>query len=188
LGLKIKWIDFLYKVATGSKKIRTLLTPVGATFFALFLAVLIVVATQVDKLLKLPTLLARPLNFVFSLPVLIAGLLIMGWSVLTFLRMRGTPVPFNPPPKLVTSGPYAYMRNPMLTGVFMMFFGLGILIQSVSVVFIFTPLFIAFNVWELKAIEEPELEKRLGTEYLEYKKGTSMFMPDLTIIFGKKKK
>ena len=107
--LKTKWINFLYRVATGSKKIRTLLTPVGATFFALFIAVVIVVAIQVDELLKLPMLIARPLNIVFSLPVLIAGLLIMGWSVLTFLRMRGTPVPFNPPPKLVTSGPYAYM-------------------------------------------------------------------------------
>jgi protein-S-isoprenylcysteine O-methyltransferase Ste14 len=54
------------------------------------------------------------------------------------------------------------------------------------IVFIFTPLFIAFNVWELKAIEEPELEKRLGTEYLEYKKRTPMFLPDLIKIFTKK--
>lgn len=37
--------------------------------------------------------------------------------------------------------------------------------------------FILLSVLELKAIEEPELEKRLGKEYLECKKGTPMFVP-----------
>jgi protein-S-isoprenylcysteine O-methyltransferase Ste14 len=32
-------------------------------------------------------------------------------------------------------------------------------------------------VWELKAIEEPELEKRLGKDYVEYKKRVPMFFP-----------
>jgi len=67
----------------------------------------------------------------------------------------------------------------MLTGVFIMLFGLGAMFGSVSLVFIFTPLFILVNVMELKAIEEPELGKRLGEEYLEYKKRTPMFVPDL---------
>ena len=57
----------------------------------------------------------------------------------------------------------------MLSGVFILLFGMGILIGSFSFTFIFTPLFIVLNVWELKAIEEPELTKRLGKEYLAYK-------------------
>ena len=36
------------------------------------------------------------------------------------------------------------------------------------------------NTIELKIIEEPELEKRLGKEYLEYKKRTPMFIPHLS--------
>lgn len=52
-------------------------------------------------------------------------------------------------------------------------------LQSISLVFIFTPLFILLNVLELKAIEEPELEKRLGKVYVEYKKGVPMFIPSL---------
>lgn len=35
------------------------------------------------------------------------------------------------------------------------------------------------HVVELKKIEEPELAKRLGKEYLEYKKVTPMFIPKL---------
>ena len=55
------------------------------------------------------------------------------------------------------------------------FFGIGIALGSLSLVFIFTPLFIAMNVWELKKVEEPELERRLGEAYVKYKKEVSMF-------------
>ena len=88
-------------------------------------------------------------------------------------------MPINPPPKLVTSGPFAYVRNPMVTGIFIILFGLGILYSSVTLIFLFTPLFIFINIWELKAIEEPELVKRLGEEYIEYKIRTPMFIPGL---------
>jgi protein-S-isoprenylcysteine O-methyltransferase Ste14 len=132
-------------------------------------------------LLKLPKLLTIPLNIILSLPVFSLSLFLMGWSVLNFLKVKGTPVPFNPPPRLVTTGPYAYVRNPMLTGISVLLFGFGILFGSVSLIFIFTPLFISINVWELKAIEEPELAKRLGEEYVEYKKKTPMFVPSFRI-------
>jgi protein-S-isoprenylcysteine O-methyltransferase Ste14 len=67
----------------------------------------------------------------------------------------------------------------MLSGVFALLFGLGVLLESFSLCVIFTPLFILVNVWELKAIEEPELIKRLGQDYVEYRKRTPMFFPIL---------
>jgi protein-S-isoprenylcysteine O-methyltransferase Ste14 len=183
--MKDKLTDFFYKIATGSKKVRTLLTPVGATFFVLFIALLFFLAVQTDKVLKFPKLISSPFNIILSLPILSLGLFVTGWSVFNFLQVKGTPVPFNPPPKIVATGPYGYVRNPMLTGVFMLLFGLGIFIRSFSLVLIFTPLFIAINIWELKAIEEPELAKRLGEEYLAYKKKTPMFIPNFRIKLGK---
>lgn len=65
----------------------------------------------------------------------------------------------------------------MLSGVFLFLFGLGFCVNSVSLVVFFTPLFVLINVWELKEIEEPELIKRLGGEYIEYRKQTPMFLP-----------
>jgi protein-S-isoprenylcysteine O-methyltransferase Ste14 len=44
---------------------------------------------------------------------------------------------------------------------------------------IFLPLFVLLDVLELKKIEETELERRLGSEYLEYKKRVRMFFPRL---------
>ena len=50
----------------------------------------------------------------------------------------------------------------MLTGVFLFLFGIGLGLNSVSLVLVFTPLYVLMNVWELKRIEEPELVKRPG--------------------------
>ena len=74
--------------------------------------------------------------------------------------------------------PYRYVRNPMLTGVFLFLFGVGLCINSVSLVIFLTPLFVLVNVLELKEIEEPELVKRLGDEYIEYRRQTPMFIPE----------
>lgn len=172
-------IEFFYKVATGSRRIRTLLTPVGLIIFISLIVLFIVVSLQVDKFFGLPKLLPASLNIIISVPILAKGLFLMLWSNLNFIKAKGTGVPFNPPPKLVISGPYTYVRNPMITGVCILLFGLGILFRSISLVFVFTPLFILLMVLELIAIEEPELEKRLGKEYVDYKKRVPMFFPRL---------
>ena len=179
MELKSKWIALFHRTATGTKKIRTLLTPLGAGVFIGFISLLVFLSIRIDRWLELPRLVSYPWHVVVSLPVLGIGFFLVSWSVQNFLRAKGTPVPFNPPPQLVQTGPYAHTRNPMVSGVFFLMFGLGGLIGSVSMLFIFTPLFIAANTWELKAIEEPELEKRLGEAYTEYRRKTPMFIPRL---------
>jgi len=181
VSLHERLIGIFYRAATGSRKTRNLLTPAGGVFFFGLIALVIFAALQVDKFLDFPELLPASLNIIVSVPILAIGLFLVMWSVLNFVRVKGTPVPFNPPPKLVTTGPYAHVRNPMLTGVFVLLSGLGVLLRSISLVSIFTPLFTLFNVWELKAVEERELERRLGEDYVEYKKMVPMFIPRLKV-------
>ena len=145
--------------------------------FGLFTALFVLAAIFVDRLLLLPRVLPESVRLPVSAPVIAAGAAVTVWSVFHFLKVKGTPVPFNPPPRVVKTGPYRYVRNPMLTGVFLLLFGIGFWINSVSLVFFFTPLFVLVNVWELKEIEEPELMKRLGDEYVEYHRQTPMFIP-----------
>jgi protein-S-isoprenylcysteine O-methyltransferase Ste14 len=170
-------IRLFHRVATGTRKTRTLLTPVGVTIFALFTALFVWVALLVDRWLGLPGFLPQSARLPVAIPVIAAGIVITAWSVFHFLRVKGTPVPFNPPPRVVDTGPYRYARNPMLTGVFLLLFGLGFAFDSISLVFLFTPLYVLFNVWELKRIEEPELVKRLGDDYIDYRQRTPMFIP-----------
>ena len=174
-----KQVETLYKITTGSRKVRLLLTPVGPIIFFSIIVLFILIFLQLDKLLGFPKLFSSPFNLIISVPFFAIGLFLWGWSVQHFIKARGTPVPFNPPPKVVATGPYAHARNPMLSGIFIFLLGLGILLRSISLVFIFTPLFILFNLWEIKAVEEPELEKRLGKEYIEYKKKIPRFFPCL---------
>ena len=186
MSLKTVWIDTLYKVATGSRKVRNFFTPIGAIIYGLLVFVFIVIALYVDKLIGLTNIFPKPVNIILSFPIFLLALFLIGWSVQNFLSVKGTPVPFNPPPQLVTTGPYQYTRNPMLTGVFFLLFGFGVFFGSVFLLFVFTPLFIYINFWELKSIEEPELEKRLGEDYIKYRKRTPMFFPNLMVIFGKR--
>jgi protein-S-isoprenylcysteine O-methyltransferase Ste14 len=170
MNLRKKWISIIYTVATGSRKIRMILTPIVALSYALFATLFVIASLFVDKLFNFTRFLKPPTNLYFSVPLISVGLFLVGWSQFNFFKVKGTPVPFNPPPKLVTAGPYKYVRNPMLSGIFMLLFGLGFAFRSLSLLLIFTPLFILINVMEIKAIEEPELEMRLGKNYLKYKK------------------
>ncbi|MDO9515651.1 MAG: isoprenylcysteine carboxylmethyltransferase family protein [Syntrophales bacterium] len=177
MGLKDRWIRLIYRTATGSRKIRLLITPVVALSYFLFASLFVILSFPADRLFGLPGLLPPSISTVLAVPVIFFGLFLYFWSVLHFIRTRGTPVPFNPPPELVTSGPYEHIRNPMLSGLFIFLFGLALALRSVSLFFIFTPLFILVNVMEMKMIEEPELEMRLGPKYLEYREKTPMFFP-----------
>jgi protein-S-isoprenylcysteine O-methyltransferase Ste14 len=177
--LRDRIIDFIYRKATMREKHHGLLTFLGGLFFSGAVLFIIFLALVSDKILGLHAWPPSPVNLVLSIPPLAAGIWLWLWSVLTFFKSRGTPVPFSPPPKLVDTGPYAYSRNPMLSGAFLMLFGIGFLFQSLSLVIIYTPLFMGIAFLEFKMIEEPELEKRIGASYVEYRKKIPMFFPYL---------
>ncbi|MFC1918579.1 methyltransferase family protein [Chloroflexota bacterium] len=178
-----RYADLVYRVATGSKKLKMLITlPVAILFFGL--VVLFVFASiWVDKYYLFFRFNSSWWTLGLSILLLGLGWFICGWTFLTFIRTKGTPVPFNPPPRLITNGLYACIRNPMLLGLFIFLIGLGTLLGSLSLIFIFTPLFILINVLYLKAIEEKEMEKKFGIPYLEYKKKVPMFIPNLIAIW-----
>ena len=170
-------LEMFHSVATGSRWKRELLTPVGLLIFGLTLAAVILLGLVTDRVLPIPKLLPGSSGTKIGWALLVPGTVLCGWCVLHFRRAKGTPVPFNPPKELIVTGPYLWMRNPMVTGVFAGLFGVGFLLQSVSIVCIWTPLYILAHVIELKKVEEPELTLRFGAAYAEYKRTVPMFIP-----------
>ncbi len=167
-------VELLYAVTTGPERRRRLLTPLGV-FFAIGLLLLVVFGGLLtDRALALPPLLPGALGGSLGGGLLAAGLLLWGWCLTLF---KGKGVPFNPPPRLVVAGPYAWVRNPMVSGLCVAVFGVGFILHSVSTVFLWTPAFVLLNVMELKLVEEPELEGRLGATYKEYRQRVPMLMP-----------
>lgn len=175
----MKFIPFFDSLSGGSDRQRALLTPVGLIVFFCILLFVIFLSNRADRALGLPQLLPGIMGWVIGVPLLVAGLFLWAWCVVYFIRARGTPVPFNPPRELVTVGPYSRSRNPMLTGVFASMFGLGFLLHSVSMVFIWMPLFVLASVILLKLAEEPQLERRFGDSYREYRRRVPMFIPGI---------
>ena len=97
---------------------------------------------------------------------------------LSFTRATGTQVPVAPTQTVVTSGPYAVSRNPMLTSAFIMVGGAGVLFNSWSFMLAGLVIPTAYLMY-IKLVEERELEARFGEEYLSYKKSTPFIMPKL---------
>jgi protein-S-isoprenylcysteine O-methyltransferase Ste14 len=170
-------INTFYTIATGSSRKRKLYTPLGALVFITVTGIFIALPLLIEDIFSIPGFHYYPWNIIACLPFICVGVFYTSWSLVVFLKSKGTPVPFNPPPKLVVSGPYKYSRNPMTAGLFLQMFGLGILLGSILLTFVFTPLYVFLHTRQLKKIEEPELEKRLGKEYVEYKKKVPMFFP-----------
>jgi protein-S-isoprenylcysteine O-methyltransferase Ste14 len=157
-------VKFLNKIATGySMKRKLMITPIAALIFFTITALFIIAPLLIERSLNIQAIEFKPWNLVIS--------------VFEFLKVKGTPVPFNPPPVLIVKGPYKYSRNPMTSGLFLLMFGLGILLGSILLSFVFVPLYVLSLYFLLKNVEEPELELRLGMQYKEYKNKVPMFFP-----------
>ena len=172
-----KYAEFIYWVATTKNKFKIILTPLGIMFWFGLSVLFVFASLWLDELLPVRMPFLAPVNLFLSVLLLLIGSILCLWPVCRFFKAGGSPVPFNPPQKLITTGLYSQIRNPMLLGWIIMLFGVGILLNSISLIFIFSPLFILLNIFYLKTIEEKEMEKKFGKEYLNYKKGVPMFIP-----------
>ncbi len=116
---------------------------------------------------------------VLGLTIGLAGLVLLVMMVRMFILIgQGTIMPWDPTRHLIISGPYAYVRNPMILSVITVEVGEAIAFLSPIMAFL-AALFFAINTIYFIYSEEPGLEKRFGVEYLEYKKNVPRWLPRL---------
>jgi protein-S-isoprenylcysteine O-methyltransferase Ste14 len=118
-----------------------------------------------------------------AIPVLLgaaliaAGFLLWLETVRLFARIgRGTLAPWDPTERLVVEGPYARVRNPMISAVLGVLLGEAILLGSLPLVAWFVLFFTVNSLW-FPLGEEPGLERRFGDEYREYKRNVPRWLP-----------
>lgn len=115
---------------------------------------------------------------VIAIVFLVVGLWFLFYSIYLFSsKGRGTLAPWNPTRKLVISGLYKYVRNPMILGVLSILIGEALLINSISIL-IWAMLFFIINSVYFEFIEEPKLERKFGDAYLDYKDNVSRWIPN----------
>jgi protein-S-isoprenylcysteine O-methyltransferase Ste14 len=114
-----------------------------------------------------------------SVMVGLFGIFMLSYTISLFGRIgKGTLAPWSPTQKLVVVGPYRYCRNPMITGVFFILVGEAGFFNSVDILR-WAGLFFLINTIYFIIKEEPDLEKRFGEEYRNYKKNVPRWIPNL---------
>lgn len=116
-----------------------------------------------------------PVGYIF---MTIGGMLVLICVIVFIIRGKGTPAVFDPPTAFVATGPYAYVRNPMYIGGFILLVGFGLYLNSLSVLILSVLLIGLFHLFVV-FVEEPNLERLFGQSYVDYKKNIRRWIPKL---------
>ncbi|RMD65122.1 isoprenylcysteine carboxylmethyltransferase family protein [Candidatus Parcubacteria bacterium] len=101
------------------------------------------------------------------------------WCVLTFALIgRGTPAPFDPPRRLVTRGPYRFVRNPMYIGAGLALAGASLFYRSFALLGYTGLFFVAAHLF-VRFYEEPTLRRNFGEDYATYCEAVRRWWPKL---------
>jgi protein-S-isoprenylcysteine O-methyltransferase Ste14 len=92
------------------------------------------------------------------------------------VRGKGTPLPLDPPKKLVADGPSAMVRNPMYWSVLSVMLGEAAVFHSAVIAEWAAGFFVAVNLFVL-LYEEPALRRKFGLEYEEYCRRVPRWIP-----------
>jgi protein-S-isoprenylcysteine O-methyltransferase Ste14 len=107
-----------------------------------------------------------------------AGLVPMVQAFIEFIKAGGTPVPVTSPPRLVVSGFYRYVRNPIYVGFVIILAGQALLFGSLGLLE-YTAIAWCVGAAAVRFYEEPTLARKFGAEYQAYRRAVRAWLPRL---------
>jgi protein-S-isoprenylcysteine O-methyltransferase Ste14 len=105
----------------------------------------------------------------------IGGIAFMMWARYSLGRNWGMPMTLRDDPELVTLGPYAFVRHPIYTGMFVTMIGTTLVVPLYALVTLFSSVY--FTVSALR--EEKDMLAQFPDSYGAYRRRTKMFFPFL---------
>lgn len=106
-----------------------------------------------------------------------AGACILLWCIYAFARHgKGTLSPVDPARRLVVSGLYRYVRNPMYLGVTTVLLGETLFFKSMPLLGYTGLVFLLFNLF-IRLYEEPYLRRQFGEAYERYCEKVGRWLP-----------
>lgn len=121
------------------------------------------------------TFLGIPVMRLFSFAVALSGMLFATWARIAIGRNWGTPMSLRANHELVTGGPYAWVRHPIYTGLFLALLGTSLFYLHPLNALIILPLGIYY--FYAACREERTMLIQFPQQYPEYQKRTKMFVP-----------
>jgi protein-S-isoprenylcysteine O-methyltransferase Ste14 len=119
-------------------------------------------------------------EIVVGFALIFIGLVPLFDSIVRFIRVgRGTLVPAAPTERLVVSGLYRYVSNPMYVGVLTCIAGEALLFRSHSLIIYLACAWLATHLF-VCLYEEPSLARRHPVDYPLYKRHVPRWLPRFT--------
>jgi len=157
---------------------KALSLAVGAPLF--LAAVPLTLQSLLEPLLApLAGLCPRPQEVALGALAIAGGIALLAWSLRVQWRHGGTPAPTAPPQRLITSGPYAHVRNPIQMGASVYCFGLVTVLSCLAVGLAVLLILMGLGAAWHGLVEERELAERFGREYEDYRRRVPAFLPRL---------
>ena len=151
-------------------------------FGVLFPGAFYLVGGRLDHVFGLPPFPPQAVNEFLAAIALVIGIFWVLWaySYLHFVG-RGSPIEafgiaLYPTQTLVTTGPYAYTRNPMVLGELFILLGIALLMRSIAAL-VLVPILAFLAVFYLRTFEEPGLVRRFADQYRHYRERVPALVP-----------
>ena len=112
-----------------------------------------------------------------AVPVIAAGTALYLWCVWNFAAVgRGTPGLWDAPQRVVGTGPYRWVRNPIYLAALLIIGGEAWLFMSLPLLAYTGTMAVFFHLL-VTGYEEPRLRRRFGASYLEYQRTVPRWIP-----------
>ena len=120
---------------------------------------------------------APSIGGVVGVPLIFVGLGSLLDSFARFVVVGlGTPAPIVPPTRLVVSGQYRHVRNPMYLAILVIVLGQSLVLGSGILLEYAALLWLLFHVFVI-LYEEPTLGSQFGTSYQVYRQNVRRWLP-----------
>jgi protein-S-isoprenylcysteine O-methyltransferase Ste14 len=125
----------------------------------------------------MPSLRASPVAILVGGATFTLGFGLASWAGYCLIQYgRGTPLPLDPPRRLVICGPYRWVRNPQAIGMVLMVLGEVIAIRS-RLLWCLLPATLAYLEMLVGPWEERQMSRDFGSEYAAYARRTRKWLP-----------
>lgn len=184
-ALAFGWRSWIHWKRTGSTGYRGLSGRPGSTeWWGGLLFAVAIVLTPVAAVLQARGTIAPVITLRPSTALAIGGALYLAglagtlWSQLAMGASWRIGVDEQERTALITRGPYGVVRNPIFTFMVLGLAGLAMLTPNALAIASLAVLVAAVEI-QVKAVEEPYLERAHGDDYRRYRAGTWRFVPGI---------